>query len=257
MTFREVCFSFYWKAQKIIVPLLKYSQTIYEDVLFSNSNNVEKWLDLGCGHQLLPSWRCENERYLVGKPSLFVGLDYDYYSLRNHKTIQVLVRGDISRLPFPSEAFDLVTSNMVFEHLSDPENQLKEILRILKPGGSLIFHTPNFMGYGTVLAVIIPESLKAKVIRFLQQRNDEDIFPTYYRINTERKIRKLAESVGFKVAKLRLIVSSAQLVMVPPLVIIELLFIRFLMTNIARRFRTNIIAVLTKPDSSSSTAVIS
>ena len=108
-------------------------------VLFSQSNNASKWLDLGCGHQLLPSWRLEQERSITKKVSCLIGLDYDYYSVHNHRTIKHLVQGDISRLPFVAETFDLVTANMVFEHLSDPENQLREIFRILKPGGSLVF----------------------------------------------------------------------------------------------------------------------
>lgn len=247
MDIRRACFNFYWKAEKLIAPSLKYSQTIYEELLFSHSNNVSKWLDLGCGHQLLPPWRLVQERSLAARPHLLVGLDYDYNSLRNHKTIKHLVRGDISRLPFPPETFDLVTSNMVFEHLSDPESQLSEIFRVLKPSGSLIFHTPNSASYGTIIRKAIPETLKAKLIWFLHDRKEEDVFPTYYRVNTERTIRKLGERAGFEVIELHLIVSSAQLVMIPPLVIVELLFTRLLMMPFARRFRTNIIAVLRKP----------
>lgn len=245
---RSACFNFYWKAQKIIAPSLKYSQTIYEEVLFLRSSNVSKWLDLGCGHQLLPPWRHEQERSLAARPHLLVGLDYDYNSLRNNKIIKHLIRGDILCLPFPSETFDLVTSNMVFEHLSEPENQLSEIFRVLRPSGSLVFHTPNSLSYSMILAKAIPPTLRARVIWFFEHRKEEDVFPTYYRVNTERTIRKLAERVGFKVATLRLIVSSAQFVMIPPLVIVELLLIRLLKMPFARRFRTNIIAVLTKPD---------
>jgi len=247
MSARTACFNFYWRAQKILAPSLKHSQTVYEEVLFSNSNAVDKWLDLGCGRQLLPTWRLDQERSLAGKPRLLVGLDYDTDSLRKHRTIKHLVRADISSLPFALATFDLVTSNMVFEHLRDPENQLAEILRVLKPGGSLILHTPNSMGYGTVLARLIPEKLKPKLIGFLQGRSHEDVFQTFYRINTERAIREQAERAGFAVTTVSLIVSNAELVMIPPLVVVELLLIRVLMTRIARRFRTNIIAVLTKP----------
>jgi ubiquinone/menaquinone biosynthesis C-methylase UbiE len=250
MDLRKACFNFYWTAQKIIVPTLKHSQTIYEEVLFSHSNNASNWLDLGCGHQLLPSWRLEQERSITKKVSCLTGLDYDYYSLHNHRTIKHLVQGDISRLPFVAETFDLVTANMVFEHLSNPENQLREIFRILKPGGSLVFHTPNAMSYGAILARLVPESLKAKVIWFFQQRMEEDIFPALYKINTERSIRELAARVGFDVTTLHLIESSAEFIMIPPVVIIELLLIRLLMMSFARRFRANIIAVLTKPSKS-------
>jgi len=248
MDVREACFNFYWKTQKIVAPSLKYSQAIYEDVLLEHAKNIGKWLDLGCGRQLLPPWRLDQERSLVSRTNLLVGLDYDHHSLKNHRTINNLIRGDISCLPFPTESFDLVTSNMVFEHLRDPENQLKEVFRILKPGGSLVLHTPNSFGYGRVLAKLAPKSLKAKLIWFLEARKEEDVFPTYYRINTEKTIRDLAQRVGFNVGRLRLIVSSAELAMIPLLVIFELMIIRLLMTRFARRFRTNIIAVLEKPN---------
>jgi len=176
MDIRKACFTFYWKVRGIIAPSLKYSQTIFEDVLFSHSNNVSKWLDLGCGHQLLPPWRLDQERSLAARPNLLVGVDYDYNSLSTHKTIKHRVQGDISQLPFHSEAFDLVTSNMVFEHLSDPERQLQEIHRVLKPGGSLVFHTPNLTSYGTIAAKAVPEKLKAKIIWFLQGRGKRMFF---------------------------------------------------------------------------------
>jgi ubiquinone/menaquinone biosynthesis C-methylase UbiE len=248
MEFRKTCFTFYWKAQSIIAPSLRHSQTLYEEILFSRSNNIKKWLDLGCGHQLLPPWRLEQETTLVTRPEIIVGIDYDYWSLSNHKTINNLIRGDITRLPFRSGTFDLVTSNMVFEHLSNPGRLLKEVFRVLRPGKSLIFHTPNSVSYGTILAKGVPERIKSLLILFFQGRMEKDVFPTYYRVNTKRAINKLAKDAGFTISELRLVVSSAQFVMIPPIVIPELLLIRFLMTPLARRFRTNIIAVLTKSD---------
>ncbi|MBE0569012.1 MAG: hypothetical protein IH576_00035 [Deltaproteobacteria bacterium] len=36
MNVRKACSNFYWKAQKIIAPSLRYSQYLYEEVLFSH-----------------------------------------------------------------------------------------------------------------------------------------------------------------------------------------------------------------------------
>jgi len=47
------------------------------------------------------------------------------------------------RLPFNDEEFDVVTCFEVIEHLSNPEELLPEIARVLKKSGSLVISTPN------------------------------------------------------------------------------------------------------------------
>jgi len=248
MNIRRRCYKIYWRLQSVIAPSLKYSQTIYEEILRKYSTAKKYWLDLGCGHQLLPPWRADQEREVVQHVKLLVGLDYDFKSLMKHKTIHHRIQGDISVLHFADNCFDLVTSNMVIEHLKEPKTQLAEVFRVLKPGGILIFHTPNILGYDTTIARLAPKPLIGKLIYFFQSRKEEDVFPAYYRLNSHNSIKKAAISIGFQIKHIRLIVSTAQLVMIPPLVILELMFIRALMTGYCKPFRTNIIAILQKPN---------
>lgn len=238
--------------QSIIAPKLQYSQNIYEDVLNKYSSSQNTWLDLGCGHSLLSPWRLEEEKALVQVPRFLVGFDYDQMSLRNHKTIHDKVRGDISVLPFKDNSFDLITANMVFEHLQLPEKQILEIRRILKPNGLLIFHTPNTKGYSTIIARLIPEKIKSKFIYILQGRKEEDVFQTFYRINSISRIENFARLGGLEPEKFKLICSTPLLIIIPPIAAIELLWIRLLMTKPFRKLRTNIIAILKKPDNKQS-----
>jgi SAM-dependent methyltransferase len=49
--------------------------------------------------------------------------------------------GDAHQLPFRNDIFDRVFAFNVFEHLADPPKVAAEILRVLKPGGSVAIHT--------------------------------------------------------------------------------------------------------------------
>ena len=46
--------------------------------------------------------------------------------------------GEPPRVPFPNGMFDLVTSNMVFEHVRDYDAAFSELGRVLKPGGVMM-----------------------------------------------------------------------------------------------------------------------
>lgn len=246
MIIREVLYKIYWKIENIIVPTLKYSQSIYEDTISLYVNPNLRWLDLGCGHKILPEWRLKEEKDLVSKCKMIVGIDYDLHSLKNHKNIHFKVRGDISKLPFSAASFDLVTANLVVEHLENPEVHFKEVNRILKSNGIFIFHTPNLLCCSLTIGRLAPQKLKEKIIYILDNRGKGDVFDTYYGANTRGRIKILAQNTGFNILKTKMIVSTALFKIVPPLALFELIWIKILMTKLLKGFRPNIIAILKK-----------
>ena len=86
--------------QKRFATEIEYSQLKYEKVLKKYVKNGIKWLDLGCGHSILPDWGKNEEASIRNGCSLICGLDYEYESLLKNESIQHKVRGDISKLPF-------------------------------------------------------------------------------------------------------------------------------------------------------------
>jgi len=53
------------------------------------------------------------------------------------------VVGTAERLPFPDASFDLVTCQLVMIHLADPALALREMRRVLRPGGVLLMAEPD------------------------------------------------------------------------------------------------------------------
>jgi ubiquinone/menaquinone biosynthesis C-methylase UbiE len=54
-----------------------------------------------------------------------------------------LLAGDIQALPFPNDAFDLVICSEVMEHIPDHSRAARELVRVLKPGASLVVSVPR------------------------------------------------------------------------------------------------------------------
>lgn len=48
--------------------------------------------------------------------------------------------GDARQLPFPDSTFDTVAASLVFCSVDDPDRALREVHRVLRPGGRFLFH---------------------------------------------------------------------------------------------------------------------
>jgi len=67
-----------------------------------------------------------------------------YVAIDLLQTPLVNVIADGQRLPFASETFDLVMATQVFEYFGDPRQGAREVLRVLKPGGTFCLSVAAF-----------------------------------------------------------------------------------------------------------------
>ena len=93
-------------------------------------------LDVGCGKETdFPGW-CR--RHGVNA----MGIDLkERLPVVDGSTPSYLVVGGVEAIPFPDETFDFVISNFVLNHIKTDEGRryaLKEMLRVAKPGGSVV-----------------------------------------------------------------------------------------------------------------------
>ena len=101
------------------------------------------------------------------------------------------VAANASSIPYDSETFDVVFADNVMEHLSEPEKVFQEIYRVLKPGGVVLFKTPNRSHYMPLIARLTPLRFH-KFINQFRGRKAEDTFHTYYLSNSLMQVAKLA-----------------------------------------------------------------
>jgi 2-polyprenyl-3-methyl-5-hydroxy-6-metoxy-1,4-benzoquinol methylase len=94
-------------------------------------------IDCGCGGG-------EYVRVLAAAGADCVGFEYQGEKLAKAARPGVkLAVADIERLPVGSERFDVALVNEVLEHVPDEDQALREVFRVLRPGGLLLLFSPN------------------------------------------------------------------------------------------------------------------
>lgn len=179
--------------------------------------------------------------------SFAVGVDADFDAIRRHRSFVHLCAGDIRALPFAGSTFDLVTANMVVEHLDDPVAQFSDVARVLRPSGVFLFHTPNARSYVTALARRFPDAFKRVAARILENREAVDVYPTFYRANRATDIERIARRAGLIVEQVEHVNSTPAFSMFPPLLIPELLLVRQLQRRRSLfKYRAALVGILSK-----------
>jgi ubiquinone/menaquinone biosynthesis C-methylase UbiE len=143
---------------------------------FRPSREPLRVLDAGCGTGALLD-------RLESRPGAEVyGLDFSgqalaYTRQRGHLH---LVQADLTKLPFPDGTFDVITALDVVEHIREDEGALREVNRVLRPGGVLLVSVPAF--------------------RFLWGPHDTAL--QHMRRYTAAEVAGLMRRTGFRVSKL-------------------------------------------------------
>jgi SAM-dependent methyltransferase len=101
------------------------------------------------------------------------------------------VCSDLYKLPFRNDSFDTVLLRFVVEHLEYPPEAFREIHRILKKSGKVIIITTNLFSPIIALAKLLPYPIRKNLMKLCYGVDEEDVFPTFHRINTKNSLKKL------------------------------------------------------------------
>jgi ubiquinone/menaquinone biosynthesis C-methylase UbiE len=138
-------------------------------------------LDLGCGAGYV-LWRIG-----TGFEKCF-GIDVDKRAVvvgTEHVSAGFSV-GDAEQLPYADCSFHAVVSTDAFEHIPDDQLAIREIRRVLKPGGCCVIYTPSVEG-------LLSETTLAHLF------HDKDDFMLDHRTYTLDSLVSLAEDAGMVV----------------------------------------------------------
>jgi SAM-dependent methyltransferase len=147
-------------------------------------------LDVGCGSTapVLRKFREACDR-LVGID--MVDLDVEIPGIEFY-------RGDLARIPLPAASVDVIMARSVMEHIEDPAPAYRELVRVLRPGGRLVFLTPNLWDYASLAACVIPNRWHASLVAKMEGRDEEDVFPTHFKTNTFGAVKRWCHESGFE-----------------------------------------------------------
>ena len=123
--------------------LMKVRRMIARDVLsryLHRRIDGVKVLDFGCGSGIFAEELAEK-----GYDSYGVDISKEAISFGKSQGIKNLEVFDSHTLNFPDNTFDAVVILDVLEHLEDEAWALKEMERVLKPGGNVVVMVPAFM----------------------------------------------------------------------------------------------------------------
>ncbi|CAN5414441.1 hypothetical protein BH09GEM1_BH09GEM1_35650 [soil metagenome] len=156
-------------------------------------------LDVGCGNGLGVNqsagvsalseiqmasgelWGCEPDPDIVPSPLL------------NH-----FARGTLEEAELPDAHFDVIYAHYVVEHVADPKAFLAKAHRLLRPGGRLLFVTPNERHYFVKVARIVAAlNLEEKVLGLINREAAEAHYPTRYLLNDAPDIERAGRETGF------------------------------------------------------------
>ncbi len=153
----------------------------------------------GTGQELITFFKQGYEVYGIepyNKAIEILHLKCDYYNIPKDRIFQA----NAEDLPFTNEYFDMVWCFTVLEHVQNVEQSIKEIYRVLKPGGWAFLGMPDYNHfYEPHYKLYIPSFLPVPVIRLILSLSGR---PTKFAksginyVNT-KKVRNILQHLNF------------------------------------------------------------
>jgi 2-polyprenyl-3-methyl-5-hydroxy-6-metoxy-1,4-benzoquinol methylase len=154
-----------------------------------------RWLDVGCGRDIFPG-NPSLARVLASRCSLVAGVDPSE-NIYENALLHERARTSIDDFQ-SNHRFNLITMRMVAEHITNPGKTVRALQGLIAPGGAVLVFTVNKWSPVSMASAIIPFRLHHTFKTILWDAEERDTFPTAYKMNTRRELRRLFTSAGFR-----------------------------------------------------------
>jgi SAM-dependent methyltransferase len=99
-------------------------------------------LENGCGVGTYVERLAPHTTFIVGMEYEINRVQEAYQVGLSHKNATMLCASG-ENLPFPGETFSVILSHEVLEHVQDDQISMREMVRVLQPGGRILIFVPN------------------------------------------------------------------------------------------------------------------
>lgn len=170
--------------------------------------------DIGGGKQPFLS---ADEKHRLGCCVTGIDISGEELSRAPAGTYDRAVTADIASYRGSSDA-DLVICRAVLEHVGNVEDAFRSIASVLKPGGVLVLFAPCRNAAFARLNLILPESLKRRILFSLFPAKSHDQgFPAHYDRCTPSEIAAISRANGLRVQEVRRYYASSYFSALVPL----------------------------------------
>lgn len=124
------------------------------DLITAQDIRSKRILDIGAGKGYMVQLLGNHIKSLGGVPSDVLSACDLYPEFFLYDEITCRKMEFVSELPFAGESFDVVYAIEVIEHLRNPYDFIREMFRVVKPGGMAIITTPNILNLSSRLSYL-------------------------------------------------------------------------------------------------------
>lgn len=174
------------------------SMSVFHDLISKSVEPGMTVLDVGCGRGTVSPYPWHKHSNIR-----LWGIDPDPTAAENPHLESFTLLTDDPNWQIPSGTVDLAVARYVLEHVADPNSFLRNLSRVLKPGGKFLFLTPNRWHPAMIASHWLPYGVKQRILALTKRADPHDVFPTCYLLNSAAALKPAAQRCGLEISDLQ------------------------------------------------------